>query len=189
MIMFAKSWFANLSLESWVRRHRHVAFGGVAVHVLHHLGVVQDPAVAVVVEPPVGRLGESDEDVRVLDHGAVDILWRDHKLGPHIAATRLGAVALEHRHPMTLIDGAKTQDLAHADHTLASETGDEDLRPRLGRGDGQRFFASMSAFTRAFRSRMTLENSGRLLQASCLMPVSHTKSVSLPSLLRPCVCS
>ena len=112
------------------------------------------------------------------------------------AAARLRAVTLQHRHAMPLPDGAEPEDLAHANHALPAESGDEDLGAGPGgsprRHDAVFPFsacASISALTRAFMSRMIRENSGRLLEASCLMPVCQVKSVSVPSALRPCVCS
>src|SRR5262249_19301741 len=110
-----------------------------------------------------------------------------------VPAPRLGTVALQHRHTVPLLDRAQAEDLAHADHALAAEPGDQDLGAGLHRRRTARHwrvaFAARSACTRTFMSRMIFENSGRLFDASCLMPVSHVKSLSVPSALRPCVCS
>ncbi len=81
MIMFAKSWFANFSLESWVAGTATWRSGASRCTSSTISGSYRTLAVAVVVEPPVGRLGESDEDVRVLDHGAVDVLGRRSQAG------------------------------------------------------------------------------------------------------------
>src|SRR5262245_11520203 len=103
-------------------------------------------------------------------------------------------MALEHGDAVALLDGAEPKDLAHADYALPAEAGDEDLGARPGGGGGrghQRPLASSAIFARtlAFIERNRLVNSGLLLEASCLIPVCHVKSLSLPSVLRPCVCS
>ena len=52
-----------------------------------------------------------------------------------------------------------------------------------------RLFIESDRNSNVLRNLSWLVNSGRLLETSCLMPVSHVKSVSEPSALRPCVCS
>ena len=94
------------------------------------LRVVQDDPRGQVVELLVGRSREGDEEIGRLDDRAVDVVRGDDHLGADVTAAGFGPVALEHGDLQPLLDGGQAQDLPEADHALAPEAADQDLRSR-----------------------------------------------------------